>query len=58
MANLGNSLYFSMLTFTTLGYANIYPASFFGKLLVTVEVTLGYVMLGLLVAILSKRVIV
>jgi voltage-gated potassium channel Kch len=51
------SLYFSFVTFTTLGYGDIYPVSSLGMIAVILEVTLGYLMLGLLVAIFSKRVL-
>jgi len=50
-------LYFSFVTFTTLGYGDITPISWYGKLMVVIEVMIGYVMLGLLVAILSRRII-
>ncbi len=51
------SLYFSFVTFTTLGFGDIIPISSFAKLLVITEVFIGYLMLGLLIAILSKRVV-
>ena len=52
-----NNLYFSVVTFTTLGYGDFGPVSWLGKALVVIEVMLGYVMLGLLVGIISRRVI-
>ncbi|WP_294344504.1 ion channel [Prosthecochloris sp.] len=52
-----NSVYFSFVTFTTLGFGDITPVSMVAKLLVIVEVVMGYIMLGLLVAIVSRRVI-
>ncbi len=52
-----DSLYFSTITFTTLGYGDILPISWIGKLLVMSEVLLGFSMLGLLVAILARRVL-
>lgn len=52
----GNCLYFSVVTFTTLGYGDIEPVSALAKIAVAAEVLLGYLMLGLLVAILSKKV--
>ena len=51
-------LYFSVVTFTTLGYGDICPISGLGRLIVIAEVSIGYIMLGLLVAIFSKRMIV
>ena len=52
-----NSMYFSFITFTTLGYGDIVPISILGKILVIIEVFLGYVMGGLLVAILARKMI-
>lgn len=54
---LFDSFYFSVVTFTTLGFGDITPLTFCGKLLVISEVVLGYIMLGLLVAIISRRII-
>lgn len=51
----GNALYFSVVTFTTLGYGDILPISLLGKLLAIIEVSLGYLMSGVLIAILTKR---
>jgi hypothetical protein len=50
-------LYFSVVTFTTVGYGDIVPISSLSKLIVISEILLGYLMGGLLVAILAKRVI-
>lgn len=49
--------YFSISTFTTLGYADLVPTSALGRLLVVIEVILGYAMSGLLIAILARRII-
>ncbi len=49
-------LYFSFVTFTTLGYGDIIPNHYIGKLCAMIEVSLGYVMGGLLIAILSKKI--
>ena len=48
-------LYFSVVTFTTLGYGDVTPASVSGQLLAIVEVFLGYVMLGGLLSIFSNK---
>ncbi len=52
-----NSLYFSVVTFTTSGYGDIRPMFWVGRILVVVEVITGYVMAGLLIAILARRII-
>lgn len=45
------ALYFSIVTMTTLGFGDIfaYPSSLFGHLLLTLQVLLGYALLGALV---------
>jgi uncharacterized protein YjbI with pentapeptide repeats len=52
-----NSFYFSITIFTTLGYGNIHPISTLGRIFVITEVSVGFLMLGLLVAILARRII-
>jgi voltage-gated potassium channel Kch len=44
-------LYFSVVTFTTVGYGDIVMTSTIGKLIVISEILLGYLMGGLLVGI-------
>ncbi len=51
-----NSLYFSALTFTTLG-SDIQPVSILGKIFLILEAAIGYLMTGLLVAILVRKTI-
>jgi hypothetical protein len=50
-------LYFSIVTTTTLGYGDIAPSNTFGQFIVMLQVTLGYIFGGLLVAIIARRVI-
>lgn len=52
-----DAIYFSVTTFTTLGFGDITPNTVSGKILVILEVLLGYIMGGLLVAILVRRII-
>jgi Ion channel len=51
-------LYFSVVTFTTLGDGDLHPVSDLGRLLVMMEVGMGTMMLSIRVAILVRRVIV
>ena len=48
--------YYSIVTFTTLGFGDVTPATFEGELWVGAEVLSGYLMLGLLVSILANKV--
>jgi hypothetical protein len=50
------SLYFSVVTFTTLGYGDIQPIGDAVRVLATVETILGSVLLALLVFVLSRQV--
>jgi hypothetical protein len=52
-----NGFYFSVVTFTTLGYGDIVPGSGLGQVLAILEVCTGYVMGGLLVTILARRLL-
>ena len=44
-----------VVTFTTLGYGDVLPASSLGQVLAILEVSFGYLMGGLLIAILARR---
>jgi Ion channel/Pentapeptide repeats (8 copies) len=48
-------IYFSIVTFTTLGFGDIKPAEAIGQILTSTEVIVGYVTLGLLVAVLAEK---
>lgn len=52
-----DSLYFSALTFMTLAFGDIQPMSLSGRIVVILEGAIGYIMTGLLIAILARRVI-
>lgn len=47
--------YFSIVTFTTLGFGDVLPLNWIGEIVVTIEVILGYIMLGGLISILSDK---
>ena len=48
-------IYFSVVTFTTLGYGDIYPTTTAGEILATSEVIFGYIWLGFLVSVIASR---
>jgi len=48
--------YFSIVTYTTLGFGDVRPNNLVGEILVSVEVILGYVTLGLLLAVLAEKI--
>ncbi|MCI5125027.1 MAG: two pore domain potassium channel family protein, partial [Candidatus Electrothrix sp. AR5] len=50
-----NSLYFSIVTFTTLGYGDIQPAGVIAKILCGVEALTGALMIGLTIAGFSNK---
>jgi uncharacterized protein YjbI with pentapeptide repeats len=49
--------YFSIVTFTTLGFGDITPKNLVGELIVSFEVIFGYAVLGLLISILADKVV-
>lgn len=53
--SLIKALYVSTIIFTTLGFSDMTPVSDLGRVLIAVEVTIGYVMLGALLAILANK---
>jgi uncharacterized protein YjbI with pentapeptide repeats len=48
--------YFSIVTYTTLGFGDVFPTTAFAEILVSSEVILGYLTLGLLLALLAEKV--
>ena len=50
-----SSLYFSIVTFTTLGFGDIVAANPITRFIVTVEVIIGYIMLGGLISIFANK---
>jgi len=49
--------YFSVVTYSTLGFGDITPTNKTGRVFVTIEVLIGYIMLGGLIAIFTKKLI-
>ncbi|MGK0224112.1 MAG: hypothetical protein ACI9ON_003361 [Limisphaerales bacterium] len=54
--SLFTTTYYSVVTFTTLGFGDITPATPMAALMVMIEVVVGYVMLGILISILATKV--
>jgi hypothetical protein len=48
--------YYSVVTYTTLGYGDVTPSHLIGEILVIAEVILGYMTLGLVLSILANKV--
>lgn len=49
--------YYSVITFTTLGYGDIVPKDLFSEIVITIEVFIGYLMLGGLISIFGTKFI-
>ena len=47
--------YFSMVALSTLGFGDIYPANKWGEIWITVQVLIGYIMLGGLISIFANK---
>jgi hypothetical protein len=47
--------YFSIVTYTTLGFGDVRPATLVGEIIVSSEVILGYTTLGLLLSVLAAK---
>lgn len=51
-----DSIYFVIVTFTTLGYGDISPVNWFGQLFVIITALTGYLFLGIFIYLLSKKI--
>ena len=47
--------YFSIVTFTTLGFGDVHPLNLAGEIWLVLEVILGYIMLGGLISIFANK---
>ena len=48
--------YFSIVTYTTLGFGDVRPATLMGEIIVSSEVILGYTTLGLVLSVLAQSI--
>lgn len=53
--DLWTMTYYSVVTFTTLGFGDVTPITFWASVLVTIDVILGYLMLGGLISIFANK---
>ena len=49
--------YFSIVTFTTLGFGDVTPTNLAGQIWIAIEVIIGYVMLGGLITIFTRKLV-
>lgn len=54
-ANFFDYFYFSAVTFTTLGYGDLVPATIPEKIVASIEVMLGFIMLGVFINLIQRR---
>lgn len=52
---LTDGIYFSIVTFTTLGFGDLYPWTVVCKVLAVTEVVIGYVMLAILIHLVTRK---
>lgn len=55
--NIITAIYFSVVTFATLGFGDITPVNITGKLCAIAEVISGYIMFGVLLTLLARKII-
>jgi len=54
--NIGTAIYFSVVTFATLGFGDIAPVSLVGKFWASLEVLSGYLMFGMLITLVVRKI--
>ena len=55
--NITDALWWSVVTFTTIGYGNIYPVTYIGKGIAAVTIALGLVLFAITTAVLTAGII-
>lgn len=55
--NITDALWWSVVTFTTIGYGNIYPVTYVGKGIAAVTVALGLILFAITTAVLTAGIV-
>ena len=55
--NMADALWWSAVTFTTVGYGDIYPVTFFGRVIAVITVALGLILFAITTAVLTAGII-
>ncbi|MBU7025490.1 MAG: two pore domain potassium channel family protein [Theionarchaea archaeon] len=55
LEQIGSTLYFSFVTFTTLGLGDIEPINFFGRTLICCEAVIGAFLIALFVVVFARK---
>lgn len=57
ITNLGDAFWWALVTVTTVGYGDVYPVTFEGRLIATVVMIVGIAILGILISTLGAQLI-
>ena len=55
--NIPNSIYWSIVTLTTVGYENVFPVTIFGKIIATIIMVMGYAIIAVPTGIVTAGII-
>ena len=57
ITNLGDAFWWAVVTVTTVGYGDVYPVTFEGRIIATVIMIIGIAILGILISTLGAQFI-